>query len=109
MNLETFLIETFNTEHGYCFRPRLFCKDGFNMSVQASAGHYCIPRKTVDSYESVEIGFPSEEEGIIISYAEDKNSPTQTVYACVPIQLVQDVINKHGGIDVDKTFEKNNF
>ena len=46
----------------------------------------------------VEVGFPSEEEPLLMDYCEDKSEPTHTVYAYVPVQVVTNVIAKHGGI-----------
>lgn len=58
-----------------------------NLSVQASAYHYCTPRENADVYEAVEIGFPSFEfsEAFINKYAEDATDPLETVYGYVPI------------------------
>ena len=77
----------------------VICKDGFEMSVQANDTAYCDPRITdADKYTAVEIGFPSQCEEMILEYAEDRASPTSTVYAYVPSSLVSLVIAKHGGI-----------
>ena len=77
------------------------CRDGFTMSVQASAFHYCAPRITgLGFYDKYEIGFPSEEEPLLIPYAEEPDQPTETVYGYVPAQVVVDVIAKHGGLDL---------
>jgi len=77
----------------------VFCKDGFEMSVQANDTAYCDPRIAhADKYISVEIGFPNRIEEMILEYAEDRESPTGTVYAYVPSSLVSLVIAKHGGI-----------
>lgn len=80
--------------------PRLVCKDGFNMSVQASSGHYCTPRDYLKdgSYSAWEIGFPSESEDLILEWVEDPETPTQTVYAYVPTDIINQVIEKHGGL-----------
>lgn len=74
------------------------CADGFRMSVQASASAYSTPRNNEGPYETAEIGFPSEEETLIMEYAEDRNNPTNTVYAYVPSSVVSLVCAKHGGI-----------
>lgn len=43
-------------------RPRLYCKDGYSISVQASSFHYCKPRLDgIQDYESVELGFPAND------------------------------------------------
>ena len=81
-------------------RETVVCKDGFSMSVQASINHYCSPKLNGknNTYSSVEIGFPSEIEELLIEYAENPDKPTKTVYAYVPAKLILDVIEKHGGM-----------
>lgn len=77
---------------------RLICKDGFSISVQASKLHYCEPRKDKAwPYNSVELGFPSELDDLIEEFAEDDDT-TDTVYPYVPIEIVNKLIEKHGGI-----------
>jgi len=105
MNLEQFTKETFKEVAGYCRRPKMICNDGFEMSVQGSQGHYCEPRETQDWYSEMEIGFPNKEEQLILEYAEQKEFPTDTVYGYVPCEIIQKVIDKHGGIDFIKTFK----
>ena len=85
------------------FQPRrevVECKDGFKMSVQASEISYCTPRKNgiATSYTSVEVGFPTEEEDLLMPYVEDGDRPTETVYAYVPAIVIINVIDKHGGM-----------
>lgn len=82
-------------------RPRLKCKDEFEVSVQASEYAYCSPRKNLSGgeYDSVELGFPSDREPLIIKYAECKLDLTETIYVYVPISVVTQVIEKHGGIN----------
>ena len=75
------------------------CADGFSMSVQAHDGAYCSPR--VDDamrYESVEVGYPSHVEPLLMPYCEDEDEPTATVYGYVPSHVVTTVIAKHGGM-----------
>ena len=82
-------------------RPRLLCNDGFSISVQASSFHYCKPRLDgIQDYESVELGFPSMEDELINEYAEDYSDYTGTVYGYVPIEVVERLIEKHGGIKI---------
>lgn len=78
--------------------PRIKCADGFSMSVQASHGAYCRPRTNLAKWESVEVGFPSDAPESFIDYAEDPGSPTDTVYGYVPVDLVIEEINRHGGV-----------
>lgn len=106
MNLIQFIKSTPKKENYYShIRPAIICKDGFRMSVQASEYHYSTPRLfNCETYSEFEIGFPSEFEQSIMEYAEEYNNPTKTVYGYVPARLVHDIIEKHGGIDVEKTF-----
>ena len=80
-------------------RPRINCKDGFSMSVQAGDCIYSTPRANLKSghYTEVEIGFPSEKEELISRYAESRDY-TNTVYPYVPVEIVEKVIEKHGGM-----------
>jgi len=80
-------------------KQRIKCADGFTMSVQASIGHYCSPRMTgLGFYDAYEVGYPSEEEPLLVPHAEDTSRPTETVYGWVPVQVIVDVIAKHGGV-----------
>lgn len=84
-------------------RPRIVCEDGFSFSAQANCCTYCSPRTTLwpenwgDGYSEVELGFPSSEDELINDYAED-NDYTNTVYGYVPVEIVDKLIEKHGGI-----------
>lgn len=102
MNTKQFLKATVK-ETGYQYleiRPHIKCHDGFRMSVQASKFHYCEPRLDLASgeYDAVEIGFPTMAEDLLIEYAECPSKPTETVYGRVPVETVDAVIEKHGGI-----------
>jgi len=78
---------------------KVVCADGFEMSVQANEGAYCEPRLNKQKrYNLVEIGFPTEEEPLLMPWVEDKSKPTETVYGYVPVDIVTSVIVKHGGM-----------
>ena len=85
--------------------PKVICNDGFEMSVQAGQSLYSEPRDVADSYEEAEIGYPSAEEPLITSYAEDNENLCDTVYGYVPCSIIDQVIEKHGGIDESKIKE----
>ena len=83
-------------------------EDGFTMSVQAGESLYSSPRDVADKYEQAEVGFPSSPEPLITKYAEDwevegddDQRLCDTVYPYVPVELIDEVIRKHGGIDED--------
>lgn len=93
--------EDFKTYHYVMqvLRPKVVCNDGFSISIQASETHYCEPRQSkISNYKSVELGFPSAEEELISDYAEDDDL-TNTVYGWVPVEIVDQLLEKHGGID----------
>ena len=82
--------------------PHVICNDGFKMSVQAGQSLYSEPRDVADSYEEAEVGFPSTEESLLTSYAENEDNLCGTVYGYVPCTIIDEVIEKHGGIDESK-------
>lgn len=73
------------------------CADGFSMSVQAGEFLYCSPRDNIGPYCAVEVGFLSEIEDQLIPYIDDPEEPTNTIYGYVPIEIVERIIEKHGG------------
>ncbi len=112
-------------------RPRIKCADGFNISAQANGYTYCEPRVTqyehdghweievldrfgiyptgefesksaFTPYDMIELGFPSEEEPDILDYIDGSNDPTNEVYGYVPVDVVDKVLKKHGGIVWDE-------
>tara|TARA_Y100000034_G_C6600037_1_gene260998 strand:- start:168 stop:491 length:324 start_codon:yes stop_codon:yes gene_type:complete len=85
------------------YKPAV-CADGFAVSIQGSEHHYCEPREDYPSeYASVELGFPAGGEysithELIGDYAEDPSEPGNTVYPGVPVEVVNELIEKHGGL-----------
>ena len=78
--------------------PHIHCKDGFHLSVQARSTSYCAPRDDHGPWLLVEVGFPSATPEFIMDHCEDPENPTGTVYAYVPIGLVEKLIDYHGGM-----------
>ena len=92
-------VNEFFKEAGATRNKRVVCADGFSMSVQAHQTAYCSPRvDNAEKYTSVEIGFPSKKESMIMQYCDEPGAPLDTVYGYVPVQTVTNVIAKHGGI-----------
>lgn len=79
-------------------RKPITCADGFRFSVQASSGHYCTPRDDIGPWIEFEVGYPSEREETLMPFAEDGDNPTETVYGWVPAEVIEAIIEKHGGI-----------
>lgn len=100
-SVQAFLHETYKLVCGIAQapRPHIFCKDGFEMSVQAGDGLYCEPRVNLESgeYATCEVGYPSQKEELLMPYIEDPTEPTKAVYPYVPVEVIEQVIEKHGG------------
>lgn len=101
MNLQEHLKSGEEYGFSYLRRPcsKIVCADGFQVSVQASTSHYCTPRDDYGPYSEVELGYPNEPVEAWMEYAEDPDRPTTTVYGYVPIEVVEVVLDQHGGID----------
>jgi len=82
--------------------PRIIMVDGESISVQTGHTHYCTPRESYGPWFEVEIGYPSIDPGE--KFAEyfdadwENDDHTDSVYGYVPIDIVVDFINEHGGI-----------
>lgn len=74
------------------------CAAGLELSVQASKTHYCSPQNSFGPWTAVEVGFPNQPIEELLEYAENPDDPTDTVYGWVPVEVVEAVINKHGGL-----------
>jgi len=84
-------------KHGWVI-PRLACADGYEVSIQASAGHYCAPRlDDGHPYSSFELGYPTAADEEFTDYADDPERPLDTVYGRVPVDVILQVLEKHGG------------
>lgn len=77
---------------------RLHCKDGFSIHISAGEEFYCSPRENRKdgAYQTVEGGLPNQCEELLLPYAEEPDLPTETVYAYVPIEIMDKVIQNHG-------------
>lgn len=105
-NLQKYLMDSRNVkslrviEDYECARsPRIICADGFSLSVQANHGAYRLPRTNIARWTHVEVGFPSAKPEEFFQYAEDDEDFTGTVYGYVPIELVEECIKNHGGME----------
>ena len=94
--------ETLGSGRLYAKRfPRIECADGFSLSVQAGWGLYSTPYEDAGPWTAVEVGYPSARpepwDTEWVEFAEDPNNPEGTVYARVPLSMVECLIEKHGG------------
>ena len=87
--------DSYNLIYDYINRDRIVCVDGFSFSVQCGAGMHSKPREQSDKYLSMEIGFPSEPQPELDS--------GDNVFGYIEVEIIQKIINRHGGIDVEKS------
>jgi hypothetical protein len=95
------LNEYMKANRGAFHVKRIECKDGFSMSVQGHRGAYSNPRRELqegEEYDAVEVGFPSAMPELIMEYCESPDKPTETVYGYVPVNLVEQLVDLHGGV-----------
>ena len=82
--------------------PHITCADGTTMSVQAGAYLYCSPRMNTGPWSQVEVGFPSEAPPESWSEYFDgdwgADDRTDSIYPYIPISLVAEYIDAHGGM-----------
>lgn len=85
--------------------PSVVCKDGTRLSVQASEMHYATPRNNSGPYTQVEVGFPTVNPPETWAEYADGSFPSD-VYAYIPLTLVQQFIDEHGGVDIAATINR---
>ena len=111
MTVNEFLKMTWRKVSSSCpllaIRPAIICRDGLRLSVQASSTHYCTPRSDFGPYSHVEVGFPSrvppKSWAVYCDGDFTQETATHSVYGYVPVELVEEWISEHGGIDFEKT------
>ena len=95
-------------------RPRVTCRDGLNISIQAGRGYSCLPEDDYGPYTHVELGYPvypdrlmlklmkkvgiPVREPLIFAYAVDKHCLERTIYKRVPVEVVDKLLETHGGV-----------
>jgi len=75
--------------------PPITCADGFEISVQASEFHYCTPRDNQGPWTDVECGYPN---GPVPSLEPHRDGEDSPVFGWVPVTLVEELIERHGGL-----------
>ena len=83
--------------------PRIVCRDGFSMSVQAFSHSYCLPRQDEGPHTHMEGGFPSSaplDPELLESRENIHNDgdPCETVYPYVAREVFEREFALHGGI-----------
>lgn len=94
-----------DTNHVSIVRPHLICQSGLILSVQASAAHYCEPKRSIGPYYSFEVAYPNfdfiipdpfcfcMDYSVLNDYQIDDG-----IYSCVPNYVLVSLITKHGGL-----------
>lgn len=89
--------------------PRIFCNDGFNISVQVNRANYGGSengiRKFGLDWKLVEWGYPSSEIDGEKFNAEDTDNTKKTVGAYVEVGLIDELCESHGGVDLLTTLK----
>lgn len=94
-----------NYRFNYFHLPRIYCKDGFNISVQVNEGSYCGSengyRTFGNEWQMVEWGFPSKAINCCLYDAECyTDAETVNSVGSVEIGLIDELLETHGGIDI---------
>ena len=96
-------------DNNYFYLPRIVCNDGFSISIQVNNGNYCASengtRQFGFNWIEVEWGFPSEEIDGVKFNAEDEDNTINTVGGYVDINLIDELIEEHGGLDLAATLK----
>ena len=97
-----------NYKKHFILIPRIYCNDGFNVSIQVHRGAYCASengyREFGLDWKEVEWGYPSE------PLTDEKYNPENpggdTIGGNVPIEVMEELLEQHGGINVKETLVK---
>jgi hypothetical protein len=93
--------------------PVVKCNDGFEISVQGHCGAYSTPRDDFsDFYAEVEVGYPNQKEELLYQYMKKRNrdywdeQEKYDIFPYVPVNLIDEIITKHGGLKEENNNEK---
>lgn len=78
--------------------PVIRCRNGTSLSVQASARHYCSPRRDTGPWYTVEVWNIADWTGREIK-PRSFSPHTEDPYGYVPVDVVNRFIRRHGGVE----------
>ena len=83
--------------------PPIICKDDTFISAQAGENYHCYPKENLDTFEYETVELNRNE----VTDAERLLSPficnyDKYVYDNVPVEVVDEIIKRHGGLDYEK-------
>ena len=89
--------------------PRIYCNDGFNISVQVNKANYCGSENGIRTFgldwKLVEWGFPSQNIDAE-KYNAEEHPTTESVGGYVDVKLIDELCEQHGGIDLQATLSE---
>lgn len=97
-----------NYPHNYFHLPRIYCKDGFSISIQVNEGNYCGSengyRKFGNDWKLVEWGFPSQPINHD-EYVAECSTDEETINSVgsVLTAKIDELLEQHNGIDIVAT------
>lgn len=96
-------------DDNYFHLPRIFCNDGFSISIQICKSSYSESENGIRTFgidwKLVEWGFPSQPIDAE-KYMCESSETTTSVGGYVPVELMEELIEEHGGIDLQTTLQK---
>lgn len=87
-----------NPDYAQGVVDEIVCRDGFRMSVQASAGHYCTPRADVGPYTAFEVASPRYADNRPYRNNSWGRQAAPECWGWVPLDKLLKLIVKHGGV-----------
>lgn len=129
-NKKSYFGENMSYGNQIFFCPRVVAKDGFSVSLQIHNGNYASSeagyRQFDHTMNNVEFGFPSENEPLMHKYSESYGCGTfdqegndvpfdpttfniMDTVGNIPIAVMEEVFQKHGGIDWEATISEKAF
>jgi hypothetical protein len=105
------------------FCPKVWAKDGFNISLQIHHSNYCSSengyRQLGHTMQTVEFGFPSHDDSLLHPYSENyhytDSEEERAAFSAVgtvgqiPVSVLEHVFANHGGINWEKTISVDMF
>lgn len=79
--------------------PRVILNSGASLSIQASRSHYCLPPENEGPYTHYELAHPRGLGAPDLALLK-KYEDSEGIYAYVPKEVLDKIINSHGGFRV---------
>lgn len=84
----------------YQNRPRIYCPDGFSISIQAGTSHYSSPHVDalpLSAYRALELGYPMQDDKrVILEELREYRDGYSDIYGEVEKEKVLALLRSHG-------------